>query len=402
MKNNLLKYFVLSFIILVVLLEYFLNKGIALYKKERFPSKLHSFNRAKNFIEMCFKKININKGPFTNSKNPRVSAIIPVYNSRNYVERAIKSIQNQDLLDIEIILVNDFSIDDTLSIIEKIQQEDSRIKIINNKKNMGILYSRSIGALSAKGKYIFSLDNDDIFLDYDIFSSITNIADKGNFDIIEFMAIHADNEFTDIFKTKISTMIFYNPHDNEVLFQPKLGNYPIKLGDTLGSIEIRTVYLWTKCIRTKVYQKGLNKVGKERYSRFMTKHEDLVATCIIFNEANSYKFISKYGVLYLPRKESASRKENNAIEMVRCDLYWTDIAIDVTLKTKENQMLVVYFMANLIGKKNLEATLNETIYNKNLFISCLDRFFNSNIISKIYKNEIKERIKKLNFINYTL
>ena len=134
----------------------------------------------------------------------------------------------------------------------------------------------------------------------------------------------------------------------------------------------------------------------------MTKHEDLVATCIIFNEANSYKFISKYGVLYLPRKESASRKENNAIEMVRCDLYWTDIAIDVTLKTKENQMLVVYFMANLIGKKNLEATLNETIYNKNLFISCLDRFFNSNIISKIYKNEIKERIKKLNFINYTL
>ena len=41
---------------------------------------------------------------------------------------------------------------------------------------MGILYSRSIGALSSKGKYIFSLDNDDMFLDFDVFSTITNIA----------------------------------------------------------------------------------------------------------------------------------------------------------------------------------------------------------------------------------
>ena len=55
-----------------------------------------------------------------------------------------------------------------------------------NKKNMGILYSRSIGVLSSKGKYIFSLDNDDMFLDFDVFSTITKIANESNIDIFEF------------------------------------------------------------------------------------------------------------------------------------------------------------------------------------------------------------------------
>ena len=59
------------------------------------------------------------------------------------------------------------------------QKEDPRIKIIANQKNMGTLYSRSVGALSAKGKYIFPLDSDDMFLDEDVFQTITSIAEKG-------------------------------------------------------------------------------------------------------------------------------------------------------------------------------------------------------------------------------
>ena len=54
---------------------------------------------------------------------------------------------------------------------------------------MGTLYSRSVGALSAKGKYIFPLDSDDMFLDEDVFQTITSIAEKGYFDIVEFKGI---------------------------------------------------------------------------------------------------------------------------------------------------------------------------------------------------------------------
>ena len=56
---------------------------------------------------------------------------------------------------------------------------------------MGILYSRSIGALSAKGKYIFNMDGDDMYLSNDVLSSITKIALKSNIDIIIFNSIYS-------------------------------------------------------------------------------------------------------------------------------------------------------------------------------------------------------------------
>ena len=79
----------------------------------------------------------------TNNKNinatetPKISAIINFYNNKKTLSRAIKSIQNQNILDMEIILVNDFSSDNSLSIAQNAQKNDPRIKIINNKKKYG-------------------------------------------------------------------------------------------------------------------------------------------------------------------------------------------------------------------------------------------------------------------------
>ena len=81
--------------------------------------------------------------------------------------------------DIEIILVNDFSKDNTLEIIEKLKKEDPKIKIINNPKNIGVLYSRSIGVLQSKGEYITNLDHDDFILDEDVFDIAYKASEKG-------------------------------------------------------------------------------------------------------------------------------------------------------------------------------------------------------------------------------
>ena len=66
--------------------------------------------------------------------------------------------------DLEIMTVEDCSTDNSLQTIEELKNEDERIKIIKNKKNKGALYSKSIGALNAKGKYIVALDSDDLFI----------------------------------------------------------------------------------------------------------------------------------------------------------------------------------------------------------------------------------------------
>ena len=90
-------------------------------------------------------------------------------------------------------LINDFSTDNSSQIIKNLQERDSRIKIVHNKKNMGSLYSRSIGALFANGEYIFPLDNDDMFFSEDIFDSILNIATESDLDIVGFRGIQMSN-----------------------------------------------------------------------------------------------------------------------------------------------------------------------------------------------------------------
>ena len=87
-------------------------------------------------------------------------------------------------------MINDYSQDNTSEIINELKKKDSRIKIINNQNNMGILYSRSIGVLSSKGKYIYCLDNDDLFYDRFLFNNIYNITENKDYDIVEFKCFY--------------------------------------------------------------------------------------------------------------------------------------------------------------------------------------------------------------------
>lgn len=90
-----------------------------------------------------------------------VSIIITAYNVEKYIQQAIESCMNQTLSDIEIIIVEDCSTDSTLSLIEKLMEEDKRIRLIQNEKNSGAGQSRRNGLDNAKGEYFLLLDGDD-------------------------------------------------------------------------------------------------------------------------------------------------------------------------------------------------------------------------------------------------
>lgn len=97
-------------------------------------------------------------------KNPRISVIMSAYNSEKYLAEAIESILNQTFKDFEFIIINDGSTDNSLKIIRKYQKKDKRIKIMNNKNNLGLIKSLNKGLKIAKGKYIARMDADDISL----------------------------------------------------------------------------------------------------------------------------------------------------------------------------------------------------------------------------------------------
>lgn len=93
----------------------------------------------------------------------KISIIMPVYNSAQYLEESLQSIQSQTFQDYELICVNDASKDESLSILRKFQKQDNRIIIINHEMNYGAGISRNDGLKIAKGEFVIFLDSDDLF-----------------------------------------------------------------------------------------------------------------------------------------------------------------------------------------------------------------------------------------------
>lgn len=112
----------------------------------------------------------------------KISVIVPVYNTAKYLYRCINSIINQSLKEIEIIIVNDGSTDNSLEIVENFANLDKRIKIID-KKNEGLSSARNAGIEVAKGEYIINIDSDDWIEPY-YFYDMYKMAKKENLDIV--------------------------------------------------------------------------------------------------------------------------------------------------------------------------------------------------------------------------
>jgi len=265
--------------------------------------KMKSLERGQNFFNLCIKGKLINKLPKDeNIKNdPLISVIIPVYNTKDKIKSVVRSAQNQNISNIEIILVNDFSDYETYKAIKKLQKEDHRIICIHNKKNKGILYSRCIGTIKAKGKYIFPLDNDDFFFDEKLFYDISNEAEKGNFDIVEFRG--ASRGIYDQPPNEYQNTNYSNHQHGLTLYQPELGQYAWKRGNIFG---IYDCFLWAKCIRTDVYKATINYLGKKIYSHKIIWGEDLIVSFVLFRVAKSFKFIGKYGIFRFLNKTTAT------------------------------------------------------------------------------------------------
>lgn len=98
------------------------------------------------------------------SKNDLVSIIVPVYNSERFINDTIRTVQEQTYGNWELILVNDCSTDNSISIIEKYTKEDNRIKLINLECNSGAAIARNTGIEQATGRYIAFLDADDLWM----------------------------------------------------------------------------------------------------------------------------------------------------------------------------------------------------------------------------------------------
>ena len=113
---------------------------------------------------------------------PRISIIIPVYNVEKYLDRCINSLRNQTFKDIEIILVDDSSTDNSPEICDRLAMEDNRIKVIH-KPNEGAGKARNAALKVATGEYIGFVDSDD-YVEPCMYETLLNVAEKYNSDLV--------------------------------------------------------------------------------------------------------------------------------------------------------------------------------------------------------------------------
>ena len=115
---------------------------------------------------------------------PKVSVIVPVYNSEKYLPETIDSILNQKFADFELILIDDGSKDSSGVICDSYAAKDSRVRVIH-KENGGICSARNAGLKIARGEYLAFCDNDDKYLP-NLLEDNYELAKEYNADIVRF------------------------------------------------------------------------------------------------------------------------------------------------------------------------------------------------------------------------
>ena len=118
----------------------------------------------------------------SNSDNPLVSVIVPAYNVEPYIDKCIRSLTAQTYRNIEIIAVNDGSMDKSGAIIEDIAKTDERIRFINQ-PNQGVCIARNNGIAASTGDYLLFVDGDD-YVDPDYIENMVTVAQKNDSDLV--------------------------------------------------------------------------------------------------------------------------------------------------------------------------------------------------------------------------
>lgn len=142
---------------------------------------------------------------------PKISIIIPIYNTAHYLQECLDSVINQTIDDIEIICVNDGSTDNSLEILKAYEQKDNRIKVIS-KQNTGYGHTMNVGIDTASGEYIGIVESDD-YVAPDMYATLYDLAVMNNLDFVKtdfYQFRQEKNKFKSVYRQIPTTDHYYN------------------------------------------------------------------------------------------------------------------------------------------------------------------------------------------------
>jgi len=324
-----------------------------------------------NYLEFIYIKIKINN-------NPKISVYLPIYNKAKYLKRSIGSILKQTLKNIEIITVNDCSDDDTLKILNNMAKNDKRIKIVNNFKNKGLLYSRAMGIKKSKGEYLMNLDPDDELKSSDTLEYLYNKTMNYKVDFISFGFLTKNN------LNKKSFFLRCENRDN-ILFQPQILKNAFNLNDYL---------ITNKLIKREVLLKAFNFFKLNIYGKKWNYGEDEIWSTLINKYSNSMVCVNRPIFIYYINDDSLMNNKNNTLYLTNL-IYWFKMFQKIFDNKNDEKYILnrIYFLIFLIKKYSFFNIIKNNKDLKNKYINIFKSIITKYNINNINLNLIKELLK---------
>lgn len=221
----------------------------------------------------------------------KISIIVPVYNTEKYIGRCIESIQNQTYTNLEIILVDDGSKDDSLTICQKYADKDSRIKVLHTKKNSGVSNARNMGIEHSTGEYIGFIDSDD-YIEKTMYETLVRYSDD-----------------------RVLPICTYNMVDeNKTILAQK------EIGDTVGEVAVKDFFLLCENILlnspvNKLYESTIVKKNNIRFDVNLSLGEDFLFVM------QYIEYIEKFYIIDVPLYNYMTIKRESLSQLYRNDFY---------------------------------------------------------------------------------
>ena len=308
----------------------------------------------------------------------KVSVIIPVYNSSEHITECIESIIKQTYTNLEIIIINDGSTDNSLDICQRFESKDNRVKLYNN-ANHGVSYTRNFGVEHSTGDYIVFVDSDDVI-------------DK---DYIKILLDTIINSKSDCSICGIYKGSQYTPGSNHE-------NYSILDDEKIsGLFEIYGGFLWNKMYKREIILKHNIKLNEDVHiSEDLLFNFDYFTKCktVAYNDSKLYFYriysqssynnlkslkwfsvLDTYNILLNSYSTLSKKIRNNIIYMYWFNVYESRYRVKKIDKKYVNDMIQkINFSKEILRNTKKELTYSQRL---KLFILNYLRF-----LVEIYRN----------------
>ena len=285
-----------------------------------------------------------------------VSIIVPVYNAEVYLEKCIESLIGQTYNNIEIILINDGSNDNSLEICNRYKNKDKRVIVIN-KNNSGVSDTRNYGISICKGKYLCFVDSDDYVKENYVSSLIFSMNDHK-------LSVCNYKLFNGCIEEK-NNRIFKNGTKRSVEIMEKILD-----GKSFDG------YVWNKMFSKSIINKNNIKFDSE-----LSIWEDMIFVIDYLNYIDEVTFSQNEEYIYRINNESLSKGEKNKNRILVEEYKALKM-----IKEKNKNLTLNYYANNLTYSILLKLYINKKITKKEYFNKC-NSDININELNK--KNKIK-------------